>query len=459
MSIKNPFKVLILFIIICNSFFYFTLNSDSTSVALSSSNQHNDYQSFKVVEIANKAKFTHSRIDFLLERWALIKDLKEGLKTACIWSGYQANHFTRKLGRDIERVTRPFKYGEKGYCETPFQELTERIKRVTHSLICLPASILGVPLSILFSSIANSMTDLSIQVIYPENEIGKSHTEKQISIISLNSCFQEGPFAPITGGVVPPFDPVGKHPSRVAAVAHWIGSLKVGPNNSSPDVFLGQEIHDLNAQTAFIEELKKLGYCYFIVDRTPHPVFMNSGLFVASKKKIGNVSFISFPFKDRAGLAMGSKQGALCFSILDENNKEVLRIFNTQLNYGYGPDCQAARNRQLAHIIPHLNNSKIPTILAGDLNFDTSGETKKDAGLEGFTNIYEGKITCTSEGTLLLRGAAGEPEFETIDGIVTNHQDIQFSDVKIEKLELEGYLLSDHYALEAIIDLSFSKKP
>lgn len=367
----------------------------------------------------------------------------EGLSQSAMWAGYYSNHFARALGRDYERISRPLKCAEHDYQPTPWQEIAERVGCLVRMSIFVPLSLLALPCSIFFYAISYFTNAQRLEIIEPETKCAESLRDRQVSVMSLNACLQEGPFAPLTGGVVPPFAPVGNHPSRIAALARCI---------TSPDVFVGQEFHDLSAQDAFVEELKKQGYRYFIIDRAPHPICVNSGLFVASKRALSDISFIPYPFKDRVGLAKGTQQGVLAFSVLGSQGKRVLSILNTHLNYGSGAENQAARNRQLRnHAIPHFRK-RHPSLLIGDFNFDTSSPLAKSAsGLRGFVNVCEGQVTCTDEGKAHLRGRKGPPDLEKIDAVIANS--VRITNVNIRKLQEGGSLLSDHYAVHCTAQL------
>lgn len=380
----------------------------------------------------------------------MMTQIKEAVHSHSMWAGYHANHFAQRLGKDLEKLTRPFASNQ----TSSFLNITEKIKRSAHVLSMAPLSLFGIPLSLLFFSLATSTSDSRLEVIAPDDETPLPPQSKQLTLMSLNSCFQEGPFAPLTGGVASPFEPAGNHPTRIGAIADWVASSQLGPNQTSPDVLVGQEFHDLKAQDAFVEEMKNQGYRYFILDRAPHPLLNNSGLFVASKRELGQVTFIPFAIEDRAGLAKGTQQGALMFNILDDQKQPIVRIINTHLNYGDGPENQDARNRQLKkHILPLFSDVSTPSILVGDFNFDTSIPALKEAaGLKGYVNAVEGMATCTDEGKILLQGKEEPPTLEKIDALFANSHALRISWVQVEKLEVNGTLLTDHFSLSATIE-------
>jgi hypothetical protein len=116
-----------------------------------------------------------------------------------------------------------------------------------------------------------------------------------------------------------------------------------------------------------------------------------------------------------------------------------------------------ARNRQLKrHVIPLLQRG--PSVLFGDLNFDTSKVSKVASGLHGFTNALEGLVTCTDEGKHTLRGknrnSGGKPCAdceESIDGLIYNPNRVSVSNCVVKPLRRNQQLLSDHFATIATV--------
>lgn len=368
------------------------------------------------------------------------------IQSLAMWVGHYSNGASRQLGRDLERITRPFKHNAHGYEAHPCHEATLRVKRLFRAMLYAPIALFGSPLSTGLFTLSHicSSPRTRLDIVDNDAPVFSSRTRK-INIMSLNVCFQEGPGAPMAGGVVSPFDPVKGHDSRVAALVHWIGS-----QNLVPDIFFGQEFTDFHAQEAFVAGMKNLGYTFFVIDRAPHPLFMNSGLLVASKYKLKNISFIPFAFTDRLGCDRLVQKGAIVCTIADTKAKQRMRLLNTHLNCGYGPVADATRYRQVKnYLLPTLSDQSIPTVLIGDLNLDTSNQqAKQESGLEGFTNLCEGNITCTNEGVAHLRGSDEPIIYENIDAVMPNSQRIGHTNLTITKVVGEDeVLLSDHYAV------------
>ncbi len=272
-----------------------------------------------------------------------VAQIQDGLH----WSGYYSNHFGRKLGRDLEWTTRPN------------VSSVQKATRYASIVISAPLAIAGIPFQMAFNFLASKMPGSRLRIIQESPTVQLS--SQTITVASLNACFMEGLFAPVTGGVVSPFEEAGRHASRIKAVAEWIGTQKIGPGKSSPDVFVGQEFHDLKTIQAFIAEMKQYGYTTFIYDRAPHVLCLTSGLLIASKCKLTEINFTPFLLKDRTGKARAMQLGALSATVLNHHDKPLVRIFNTHLNCG-GNEVQFARNNQLKNLLSFLyRNLDLPS--------------------------------------------------------------------------------------------------
>lgn len=357
------------------------------------------------------------------------------------YMGYYGNSFARESARNIERLARPMPQGVDYW-----SEVGERVKRVVATPFSLPlAAALAIP-SLACYFLAAMLGRGRIEFIKPE--FLTDWTGRSVKVMSLNACFQD-PWSPLTGGVVPPFDPVGHYSSRIAAVVDAVA-------RQSPDLFMGQEFDNLGAQDKFIRLMRQRGFRYFLRDLgSSHPIQNPSGLFVASKLPLQNIQFVPYPDKDKAGGAKWSAQGALAFAVsvggLD------LRLVNVHLNYG-GEENQGARNRQMKnHVAPLLAGR---SALFGDLNFNTSEVDLGDLGLPGFVNELEGQVTCTDAGKHELLGKSLYPNGkpcedcrEKIDGLIYRPDQIQVTDCSLIPLISAGKPLSDHYATVATLQV------
>ncbi|MBS0619845.1 MAG: endonuclease/exonuclease/phosphatase family protein [Verrucomicrobia bacterium] len=333
-----------------------------------------------------------------------------------VYLGYYGNGCARQAVRSIEQLTRPTVAGE--FCTKFFSTCT--------ALLSIPiAGVLFVPSAACYALGALAGRG-RFEQIGPEDQI-LFWPELPIKIMSLNACFQD-PWSPLTGGVVPPFDPA-------LGAAHRIDAIVERIVRESPTFFLGQEFDSIGAQDRCIALLQREGYQYFLRDLGANdPIRNGSGLFIASKVPLRDVQFTAYPAEDREGFAKWANQGALSFKIGN------LRIVNVHLNYG--EENQAARIRQLTcYVLPQLSQG--PGVVFGDLNFDTTR-----LGLNGLVNALENRVTCTDEGKHLLRGKSrvGCTECEEkIDGLIYDPEQVEIAELHLTEMGE----LSDHYATVA----------
>jgi endonuclease/exonuclease/phosphatase family metal-dependent hydrolase len=356
--------------------------------------------------------------------------------------GYYANAFAREAVRDIERLTHSMPQGN-GYWE----EVGERVKRVAFAIVSIPmAAVLCIP-ALSCYAMAACIGEGRFELIEPKSPT-PCWQARDVKVLSLNACFQD-PWSPLTGGVVPPFEPVADCASRIAAMVNAVAK-------ESPMIFVGQEFESIGAQDESIRLMQQKGFHYFLRDLgSSDPICNNSGLFVASKIPLRNIEFVPYPSADRAGVAKWSNQGALTFTTLVGG--QDFRFVNVHLNYGEGEENQKARNRQLQHhVIPLLQRG--PSVLFGDLNFDTSKVNQVASGLQRFINELEGLVTCTDEGKHTLRGKDRNPDGQTcteceerIDGLIYDSTRVRVDNCEVKPLRLNLQLLSDHFATVATV--------
>lgn len=334
--------------------------------------------------------------------------------------GYYGNSFSRMSVRQIEHLTRP----------------NQKVEGLRIAALFFSVSLAFVFALPAFScyAIAACLGKGRFEQIKKETS-GEFWNKREIKVMSLNACFQD-PWAPFTGGVVAPFEPVPDFQTRIDAVVNAIAS-------QDPDLFLGQEFDSIGAQNEAVRLLSQRGFCYFLRDLGSSDPFRNhSGLFVASKIPLNRVEFHPYRLEDRSGLAKMASQGALTFTT-DVGGKEI-RWVNVHLNYGDALEDQNARNRQLSrYAIPLLKESS--SILLGDLNFDTSKVDRAVSGLLGLVNSFEGETTCANLEKRQLRGAREVWE-DSIDGLIYDPSRIQVLARRVLPLPR----LSDHFAITAI---------
>ena len=363
--------------------------------------------------------------------WCTIENptiIKDRLNSA----SYTTNVFSRKLGRDLERISRP-------------QFFKEHIGSQILTIGCLPITasftLAAFPIRTLLSAASAAIPAPELKLVQSPSK--KGQPANQLTLLSFNACLREGFVAPYTAGVVPPSEAVEGHSSRSSAIANWIVT-------QSPDIFLGQEFNDPTAVEIIINEMKRNGYTAFIYDPHLNPFSINCGLFIASKRTLNDVELIAFPFKHKGGIAKFARRGTITCTVLDDFGQPLLRIYNTHLDAG---PLQDVRNSQLKnYILPTFSTETIPSVLVGDLNFDTA-QFGQESGLDAYVNILEGQVTCNDEGKLTLRGMSPPANREKIDAIIANTKAIRFTNIQNAQVKSGRDILSDHHGVGATINL------
>ncbi len=308
-----------------------------------------------------------------------------GLDEVLARGGYWLYYPARILGHSVERVSRPFKYNQHGYEDSYSAELFKRIRSCFSAAIALPAVIVSFPLATALFTISHLLHFNPIQFtttenheIKDKNEDSKAHEKTNFSVLFLNVCLQGGPFAALTGEVTSLHERFDKtYSSRVDAIVDFVKN-----DCNAPDVLCFSEVHDLSAIDKLKEKLKKKGYSYFITDIPTHPICINSGLFVASKMKIGKRKFVPYPLKHRSGVHLGALQGCMIFDLMDEQNQKITTIASTHLNYGNRKKDQESRDAQFNHIFEKLVEGET-ALIGGDMNYEYQNDIEK---LKKFAN-------------------------------------------------------------------------
>lgn len=206
----------------------------------------------------------------------------------------------------------------------------------------------------------------------------KLETEKEVTILSLNTCFLPNDLSYVYAGIRP-------WKKRVDAVADIVVS-------SQADVICLQEVFTEDASFALYQKLKE-HYAHFYLSIAPRTLGFSldligfpSGLFIASKYPIEKPCFTSFSFSD-----FPINHGFFDF-ILKNEKGAFAHIYTTHLR----PLSEFAhiRLRQLEEILvkmedASLKSKNVPFILCGDLNIPQgSGELAEILLQSHFYNDY-----------------------------------------------------------------------
>jgi endonuclease/exonuclease/phosphatase family metal-dependent hydrolase len=361
--------------------------------------------------------------------------------------GISLNRPTCYLAHFLERAFRPCKYNAHGFEKSIGKELLTRITSVFCAAILSPIALFSSSLSIITLFFSNLLKTNPIKFTEPKNlKNPKYHQKKELKVLFLNTCLQGGFLSVVTGNVTSlheKFDT--QYPSRLDALVAFIESKK-------PDIICLSEVHDLFAMKALKKKLKERGFEFFIEDIPSHPIFVNSGLFVASKVKISNPNFIKYTYHERSGVHKGALQGCITFDThVDE---KIVKIATTHLNYGFKESNKNSRKKQLEKILNTIDKDGKTFLLGGDFNYkylddsNTSNILKK----RNITSLVTKNMTKTTR-VLFEKGGnirVNKKREELIDAAFaknfTNRPNCRVIEPIINK-----HFVTDHYAIEVLV--------
>lgn len=203
-----------------------------------------------------------------------------------------------------------------------------------------------------------------------------------------------------------------------------------------------------------IEKLRQQGFSYFARDLGSNSAIYNhSGMFVASKVPLKEIGLVPIDQEDRTGwMSVMTNKALLTFKVQVPGAPD-LRFVNVHLNYG-GPDHQPTRNRQLQKYVVPLTHEG-PTVVLGDINFDTSTVTSHESGLIGLVNHMEGQVTCTDEPKHRRWGKERPCEdcAEKIDALITDPGRVRVFEQQPLPLIVANEYASDHFAVVANLEI------
>ncbi len=181
------------------------------------------------------------------------------------------------------------------------------------------------------------------------------------SLLSWNICCVAGGYPVSDGGVSPWVD-------RIDAVARKI-------IETDADVNCLYETFDLQAAAKLSDELKAAGYSHIYYNIGPKAMGPPSGIFVASKYRISNPDFISFPQELLIGRTKHASKGIFTFDLVS-NGSVFATISATHLQHSEKPEFPTAEEIQARASQMEMLVEKVQTItdravlVVGDLNLD-----------------------------------------------------------------------------------------
>ncbi|MCH9614636.1 MAG: hypothetical protein SP1CHLAM54_14010 [Chlamydiia bacterium] len=238
--------------------------------------------------------------------------------------------------------------------DNPYLETARRVRALTlDSAVVLVLSLTLGTLSIAIRALANQLDSTGFTT--KSGTLPPTTTPIQ-SILSFNVNMYPGGLPLVLGGV----DPASYRYDELCTLIR----------TQDPDVVCLQEI---STQAAYhlVDQFEN-DYAHFIFDGGTPALFMDAGLFIASKQRPnGETQFIEFTEEGRQN---GIHRG---FFVVPFEDK-VLAV--THLEPGDGPDHAAIRESELNTILSHLNQHypDMPTVLCGDLNIRRTLTTQTD---------------------------------------------------------------------------------
>jgi len=314
-------------------------------------------------------------------------------------------------------------------------ELTEPTKSSTDLLFRLTKVALVIifsPLSISLKGIAEFLLLFhSKPFTYKEGIGSPSNSEKSLSILNWNICGLPGGLPRWFGGVPPLFNRIDK-----------IATLLI---NKGCDIICLQEAHDVKAQHTLYKKLRN-DYKYFYSNIGSKAFQHNSGLFIASKKKLSNESFTSFSYK---GKRFGINKGYFSFDV-NHGSESSVRVVATHFQPYDSEKDQQLRVKALTDI-----GLKNPDIVCGDLNIDRLKQEDATAIIYGqYVDALVNNETATDSLNEAKKGKVAQPQGLSIDYCLLQNKSsyaIQTEVIETYNLNDPEVALSDHHAIISTI--------
>lgn len=186
-------------------------------------------------------------------------------------------------------------------------------------------------------------------------------SKPSFSLLSWNICCVAGGYPVSDGGVLPWSD-------RIDALAEKI-------IETDADVTCLYETFDLQAAARLSDELKAAGYSHIYYNIGPKAMGPPSGIFVASKYRIANPEFISFPQELLIGRTKHASKGIFTFDLVS-NGAAFATVAATHLQHSEQPEFPTseeiqARAAQMEMLVERIKGVQTRAVLVvGDLNLD-----------------------------------------------------------------------------------------
>lgn len=259
--------------------------------------------------------------------------------------------------------------------------------------------------------------------------------------------------------LLPPPINMTKQKQRAALMADKLISL-------DHDIMFFQEAFYNKKRRMIIRELKT-NYPFIAVPKSGNKLkqLQDSGLFIASKFPMKILDQVIF--KDCATTDCFASKSAIIVEVTLPNDKKI-QMINTHLQAWNDSKMVAVRKKQLQEIkklMATYAKKDIPQVLVGDLNIDGKIRDEYEQSLklmEMTSTPLEGPLKSTNGFSTsdCFKNPGGSADGEWIDHmwLKSNQTDTVIRSKKvlpiIAEINSNECPLSDHYALEAVIDLN-----
>lgn len=293
----------------------------------------------------------------------------------------------------------------------------------------------------------------SLPFTYAQGE-GEEKTlpkDGKVVVLNWNVCFFDHAISMIFGGVLP-------WQQRVDGVVDLL-------KRSHPDLICLQEMFSSEAAVSLYEKLKS-EYPHFYINIGPKPfgfdlnsIGIPSGLFVASRYPLEKVGFT--PYKP-GETPLNRGYGFFAMDLKDRD-KAFGQVITTHFQPGDGRQDLAYRQMQVKAILKHLEGSRYPSFLCGDLNLERSSDEYKQLEHHFFSSPSELSWTCCElrdywwkAGQNVARFKALGVQLEWIDYFLgfrshNIHPAIKTRVISVNHLDDPRTSLSDHQPLETVV--------
>lgn len=299
-------------------------------------------------------------------------------------------------------------------------ELVRRVASFATVILCSPISLV---LKTLAEFLVLFETKTFTYIKGKSQEHNENKENNAVKILNWNICGLPGGLPTWFGGV-PPLS------KRVDEIATFILEEEC-------DVICLQEAHDVKALYSLCSKLSHQ-YHHFYLNIGSKSFQHNSGLFIASKRKISSASFT--PFRSK-GKQFGINKGYFRFDIANKSNTTI-RMITTHMQPYTSKKDQDIRVKQLQDIL-----AEKPDIVCGDLNIDRFIYEK---GLDIIKKEFLDPLGKVETATDSLMDTKKQQDPFSIDYCLLKNGTSYKIDTKIKRayqIESPHPSLSDHHAL------------